>query len=176
MEADSLIRLCIKNISEDSEQKLLTYARFRMFRVNQDSEERDLYHEAILRTLDGRRKWDPAVVEVMTHLRRSMRSIAFEWGNKSRDFTELPELEDGGQAEARIEASLTIQDVRIALACDRLALHVLDAMVVGLTPAEARRSLHMSTNVYRSARKRISRTKQRLGRRHLNGCRTCFVR
>jgi DNA-directed RNA polymerase specialized sigma24 family protein len=142
--------------------KLESYGSFLMVGVRgrfSHADAEDLLHEAIARTLDGRRKWNPQKIDFVLHLKGCMRSIADEWIQKAdREVALNPETElasvefnDGYPSEE------IIRFTRRRLRFDVVALAVLDALYAGEFPAEIQVLLNISEKVYNAARKRIFR-------------------
>ena len=144
---------------------LLFYAHFRLLRAGgnvRDSDARDLLHEAMLRTLDGRRVWNPQI-PFKHHLMGCMSSIAHEFSKKANKLTELSDTHGSkNDVEAAVDAKINTDRLRIHLKGDVVALNVLDTLLDGVSPKEALEALHINTHVYLAARKRISRLCARL--------------
>ncbi|MGE4240686.1 hypothetical protein [Ramlibacter sp.] len=135
------------------------------------SEPMDLMHEALIRTLDGRRNWAQGV-PFSVFLGNAMRSIASaERSHRGRvrvdfdDFVaEMDAVECAPSAEheaiALQQVAMTqkvVDALRQKLAGDEAAQKVLSGIAAGLSPAEIREALNMDQHAYEAARKRISR-------------------
>jgi DNA-directed RNA polymerase specialized sigma24 family protein len=81
---DSNVRAKLKAELPGIHARLLAHALFlvgrsgwrRLARVDQTEAAKDLLQEAVLRTLQGSRRWDPERVDLARFLREAMRSIA----------------------------------------------------------------------------------------------------
>ena len=131
-----------------------------------DSE--DLLHEAIARTLDGRRKWRRQRVDLVMHLKGCMRSIADGYDAEARKRSDKPPDHVTCGEEERFLRQAMLRRVRVALKPDALALGVFNALLAGHTPREVRSLLNIKEEVYDAARKRISRRVEATGARKEN--------
>jgi DNA-directed RNA polymerase specialized sigma24 family protein len=127
----------------------------------------DLIQEAIARTLDRIRKWEPQKIDFVTHLKGCMRSIADEWQEKAgREPGYGLDAELSGLSKSKwifkenedYAAQQILDHARLRLNSDAMALRVLDHIVMGYRPAEIRELLNINANVYNAARKRITRS------------------
>lgn len=89
----------VEQLSDDDLQRLHRYAALMVFaRQNMLStiEPTELLHEAIARTLDGRRKWKLEKVGFALHLRGCIRSIVHEYTKEAQRHRsgEIEELQD----------------------------------------------------------------------------------
>lgn len=123
----------------------------------------DLVHEAIARTLSGRRKWIPKEVDMPTHLRGCIRSIGYEYSKeaKHRSSASMDEYDGHHATEENWEEDLyresALAGVYTRLRDDVIARDVFEAIRQGFSPAEIRKMLRLEVNDYNAARKRISR-------------------
>jgi DNA-directed RNA polymerase specialized sigma24 family protein len=155
---------------------LMRYARLRMFPLSgrlRDADAQDLLHEALVKTLDGTRRWRRAV-PLDQHLVGCMSSIANNWFEQAGKFQDIQGFE-GSSADAdaspdlasQFDAQEKIDQIRRVLEeeNDATALSVLDTMLDGRTPAEAKALLGINDGVYWAARKLVRRRAERLFRR-----------
>ena len=77
---------------ETEKRTLYRYAHWRTLPIRDTvhhSDGDDLVHEAIQRTLDGRREWDASERTMLQHLLRVVSSIADEWYKEMKKYVEL---------------------------------------------------------------------------------------
>ena len=87
----------IERLSDADMQKLKRYAGFKALQMRGavfHSGADDLLHDAIERTLDGRRKWDEANVEFTVHLIGCMRSIVSEFRQEAERLFQYRQSEE----------------------------------------------------------------------------------
>jgi CheY-like chemotaxis protein len=79
---DEIVREIGKLQSSPQWQDLKKYAyrRARSFPANLVESAEDLFHEALVSTLEGRKKWNLAAVDIFGHLRFALKNIAHGWG------------------------------------------------------------------------------------------------
>jgi DNA-directed RNA polymerase specialized sigma24 family protein len=148
--------------------RLRSYARFLVFGLRgalQYAEADDLLHEAIIRTLEGKRKWKVWVVGFDGHLRGCMRSIADQYATEAARYTKdsLPDLpvEDPPYRDHRMRMAI-FDEARSRLTGEAIALAVLNHLLDGLTPAEVQAVLNIDVDLYNAARAKISRRLHRI--------------
>ncbi len=120
----------------------------------------DVLHEAIVRALDGSRKWPPDV-PILAFLSGIMRSICDDqWRRSRRELEVLVRGEDlvdlcasGDEAkspspERVVAAAQSLAAVDRLFASDRLALKIIAGLAEGLTPAEICKRHGMSERQY----------------------------
>jgi len=142
---------------------LLSYATFRMAGIRGmvfSADASDLLHEAIARTLDGRRRWNHERIDFVTHLKGCMRSIASEL--LQRATTEIGAIKEAAMRSWRQDLdeywpTEILEHIPSRLADDELALQVFERLRQGYTRAEIIHALKMRPDAYDAARKRISR-------------------
>ena len=134
---------------------------------------RDLLHEAIVRMLDGRRKW-LRDVPLIAFLRGVMRSIASDQWRRQEAAVVVSEsaigtedeTADGAIAEApdaslapetRAAAAQTLSRIEELFKSDAEALTVLAGMATGLSPRDIQEENVMSKTRYASTQRRIRR-------------------
>jgi DNA-directed RNA polymerase specialized sigma24 family protein len=152
-------------------KRLMSSARFRMFSVRgrlPDLDAEDLLHEAMVKTLNGERRWRHGV-SFMKHMTDCMRSIANNWLKRAIRFREARYEDLDAQAELSGALSNTREEdllfsnddrmntLRRAMGNDAIAANVLDSLADGYSPAEAEALLRISDKVYWAARKTIRR-------------------
>lgn len=138
------------------------------------SEPMDLLHEAMDRSLDGRRNW-PGNVPFAVFLGNAMRSIAHgERGlaqNKPGARVDFDDYEaavdetrgaDGPEEQLIVFEEIRMRrksadDARIALDGDEPAQKVLSGMLAGMSPREMCASFHMDSKAFDAARHRVMR-------------------
>jgi hypothetical protein len=154
---------CIAAIEalSDTELRILKgFGRFMACRkgVLYSADGDDLLHEAIARTLGGKRKWIPQQVDFVTHLKGCMRSIAHEYTEKaiSESKYRSPEL----NAREHYWRTKFFDRVRADLRPDEIAVTVFDRLLEGHSPAEIRQMLTLDEKDYNAVRKKISRCMQ----------------
>jgi DNA-directed RNA polymerase specialized sigma24 family protein len=159
------------------ERKSLSNAAKRLIIGTTFSEADDLLHEALARTVDGRRNY-PSHIEFGPYMNMTMRSIAHAnrflrahirvkstdgEGEETRStfviFEELaPSAEDEAESSEALENMLEIIDsVRDSLGDDRAACAAFDGMMLEESPLETRRAHCLDAKAYDSARKRVDR-------------------
>ena len=133
----------------------------------------DLLNEAIVRMLDGSRRW-PRKVPLVVFLRETMRSIASDhWRRLDKSIVAAEstiradaETGDGGvemapdlsmEPEARSAAAETLACVEEAFRDDADALAVIVGMVCGQSPREIQEENAMNETRYASTQRRIRR-------------------
>lgn len=136
----------------------------------------DLEQEALLRSLDGRRRWFPKEVDFVRFLAGVMRSIASEWRRRGQRWSQsLEGLEDeGASKETRVQlsavsASATEEAVRQKEVRDELVRlrarfagddeveFILMGIEDGLGRAEIIEAAGMTLKAYDAARNRLIR-------------------
>src|ERR1022692_2869562 len=121
-------------LSKSDIGRLMAYARFRTFSVRgrfHHADAGDLFHEALVRTLDATRPWRKGVTFI-NHLVGCMRSIVNNWSEKASRFTELSDTPAPSPSmESAIDAQSHIDRLRGLLSKNRLALSILDAWLDG---------------------------------------------
>ncbi|MCW5745221.1 MAG: hypothetical protein KIT36_03365 [Alphaproteobacteria bacterium] len=133
----------------------------------------DILHEAILRALDGSRRWPPEV-PLLAFLSGVMRSICDEHWRRARRERQwcLPsQPPDGDDAAAGappdpervLAAAQALAAVHRLFAADAAAQKIIAGLTEGLTADEIRRFYGMSERDYDSARKRMRRALLRCG-------------
>lgn len=145
-------------------EKLRNYARFMVGSVpgvRQYAEADDLLNEAILRTLDERRKWKPDKTCFDTYLKGCMRSLANRHGIEAARYAGEETAVEPSSPEHSTDL-LIFDKVRSQLKGDRAALEVLDLLLKSYFPAEIRQILNVKQGVYNAARARVSRCMRRI--------------
>lgn len=157
-------------LSLSEQQRLRQIARLRALGIPAMTWE-DLLHEALVRTLAGKRQW-PLEVNLVAFLAQTMRSIANEERERTAaepiDYAPGPGIDDehSGHADSMIEvrtpeselmARSTLQKIEHIFATDAEAIHILHGLAEGLTPAETQMRSGMTRIQYASAQKRIQR-------------------
>ena len=154
-------RLAIEELSDADYVKLVLIARgFARTRLRGDLlESDDLLHDAILKTLEGRRRWNRRVTMVQ-HLDRVMESDSGHEAERGRNrgSRPLPENEaEPASAEARILVLDKLRDSLALFADDQTALDLLQLKAEGYSSSEIQRELGMDSRQYDTTSKRIRR-------------------
>ena len=163
----------LNGLTDSDLRRLEGIARVRAIGLD-EVEWRDLLHEAVVRTLEGVRKW-PKDVSLVVFLRESMRSIASEHWRRRRinpvvsesrlygpseecEGTVLDAAKDPtADPERDAAAAETIARIEKAFDGDPDALHVLAGMAMGKSPREIQEEGHMDARRYASTQRRIRR-------------------
>jgi DNA-directed RNA polymerase specialized sigma24 family protein len=135
----------------------------------------DVLHEAIVRALNGSRKWPPDV-PILAFLSGIMRSICDDqWRRSQRELDvlvcreELADLCASGDdvkspsPERVVAAAQSLAAIDRLFAGDPLALKIIAGLAEGLTPTEICMLHGMSERQYDSTRKRMRRALLRCG-------------
>jgi DNA-directed RNA polymerase specialized sigma24 family protein len=135
----------------------------------------DVLHEAIVRALDGSRKW-PTGVPILAFLSGIMRSICDDhWRRARRELEVLVRGEDlvdvcasgeestSPSPERAVAAAQSLTAIDRLFASDPLALKILAGLAEGLTPTEICKRYGMSERQYDTTRKRMRRALLRCG-------------
>jgi DNA-directed RNA polymerase specialized sigma24 family protein len=166
------------NSLSETEVKSLGRAASRLISGTTFSEPDDLFHEALVRTLDGRRNY-PSQVSFGLYMNLTMRSIADGdrdlRGNvdPGPDFREqetddsddaaihepvAPSAEDEFVAMETLERiAKAVGDIRDSLGDDDVACAVLDGIIFEELPQETRKARGLGVKAYDAARKRLER-------------------
>jgi DNA-directed RNA polymerase specialized sigma24 family protein len=158
----------LKALSDSDARTLKNYAAFRTLAIKGavfHAGAEDLLHEAIARTMDGRRKQADGV-DFVTHLKGCIRSIASEY--KEDAVREITHRQAGerdrltASTSADFQARETLQRIRARLKADKLTLRIFDRLREGYSAAEIRERLGINASIYNASRKRIYRCIQAL--------------
>ena len=162
----------LRRLSETDLLRLEQLARLRVIGLHA-VDWRDLLHEAIVRMLDGSRRW-PCDVPLVVFLHQTMRSIASdhwrrlekpvviaasqigadqETGEKVVNNT----VDPASSPECRVSAAETLARIREMFRHDNDALRVIAGLATGLSPQEIQRDTGMNETQYASTRRRIRR-------------------
>lgn len=166
------------NSLSETEVKSLGRAAYRLISGTTFSEPDDLLHEALVRTLDGRRNY-PAQVSFGLYMNLTMRSIAdgdrdlrgnvdpgpdfSEQEADDRDETAdenqlAPSAEDEcAEMETLKQIAKAVGDIRDSLGDDDVACAVLDGIVFEELPEETRKARGIGPKAFDAARKRLER-------------------
>jgi DNA-directed RNA polymerase specialized sigma24 family protein len=166
------ISTAFEALTKEQLSSLYRYAQFKAVGLRgycSANDPMDFLQEAMLRTLNGRRKWNPQKVDFFTHLKGCIRSIANELFKQERKYVplteELPDrYDDEFRRWANERAEQVIHDLRTRLHGNSVALKVLRCMLEGHRPAETRRILGIQANVYNAARRHIIRRLEKITR------------
>lgn len=159
------VRNAIESLGVADYAKLMLIARhFARTRLRGTvTEPADLLHDAITKTLDGRRRWNKEV-SIIKHLDRSMESDSGHvLAQRIAHGTEpLPDHEHEPAAPFndpinRLSALEQVQDVLDLFADDKVARDLLFLKSQGLSAAEIQRELGIGKTQYETVTKRIRR-------------------
>lgn len=123
----------------------------------------DLLHDAIAKTLDGRRKWRKSVL-ILKHLDRIIESDSGHAAEQTQTHRNVPMpegdqeiVECGPGPEAAIELNDAFDRLLRHFEGDRIAMGILRLKGDGLSASEIQRELGMSRTQYETATRRIRR-------------------
>jgi DNA-binding transcriptional ArsR family regulator len=158
----------IQGLSKADHAKLMiiakSFARLPSIRSRVDAG--DLLHDAIVKTIDGTRRWNRRV-SIVRHLDRVMESDAGHAASKARRNEPLEEREAELAAPSDYSQMLAreqLEEVLRMIEGDEQALEVLRLKGDGLTASEIRASMKMSDMEYDTVGRRIRRLRERLSR------------
>lgn len=167
-------RDAIDNLQRADHAKLLAIARgFARTRLrNSFVASEDLLHDAIVKTLDGCRRWNRGV-SILKHLDRVMESDAGHVVEQrvAHGTGQLPENHPEPAAhepspEARLQACDELEDLVALFSEDKIALDLLHLKGDGFSASEIQRELGIGKTQYETVTKRIRR---RLAKRFAEG-------
>lgn len=163
-----------RNLTDEEHQALFYYA-LSMIRGTRFSEPLDLVHEAVYRSLDGRRNW-PLHVDFALYLRNTMHSIVSterKLGKKMVDFEHSVDevLERGAafmphtmstedvvlQREQFRLAEAAVAKARDLLSNDFEATSLMDMYLAHTAPSDIREELGMTQKQFNTVYKRVKR-------------------
>lgn len=164
--AREAVNEAVQNLQEADFAKLSMIARyFVRSRYLQSAlvDPDDLLHDAIVKTLDGRRRWKRGV-SIIKHLDRVMESDSGHVAEQraSHGTVQLSETEAEPAAlepspEARLQDRETLDAVTALFADDSVALQLIRLKSDGISASEIRCRLGMSKKQYATVTKRIRR-------------------
>jgi DNA-directed RNA polymerase specialized sigma24 family protein len=163
----------LEAMSEDDLLRLRALARLRARGLPGGVAWSDLLHEAVLRALEGTRRWPPGV-PLLAFLAGIMRSLCDEQWRRRRRESWLPGLEDTMAAtladtapeidpERVFAAAEALAAVDRLFASDAVALKVIAGLTNGLGAEEIQRHYGLSAVDYDTARRRMRRALLRHG-------------
>jgi hypothetical protein len=162
-----IIESAIEKLGDADWYRLRQVGRILAWKVpSMDGEE--LLFEALERTLDERRRWNPAAVEFVGHLIGVMRSIAsheaLRRGLDTVGLTSSMDLVAPGNFESSLSAEQQIRRLRSYFGeqDDNEALQVLDAMELGCDGATIRAQLDLTQTQLETIVRRIRRSALRV--------------
>jgi len=175
-ERPSCVARAIRDLSDTDLLRLRALAALRARGLPGGITWSDLLNEAVLRALDGSRRWSPDV-PLVAFLAGIMRSLSSEyWHRSRREVVAMRSLhdDDGGAAQwhALVSASDPERAVAAAemsaaidrlFAADAMALRIIAGLANGLTAAEIRRLYGLDEVDYDTIRRRMRRTLVRHG-------------
>ncbi len=169
--------VALRQLSDADLLRLERIARIRVIGLHA-VDWQDLLNEAVVRLLDGSRRW-PRDVPLVVFLRETMRSIASEYWRRMKKPVVVSESEANtdrttGEGVVGNAADWTTQPERIASAAEVLdgiergfsedfdALKVIDGMASGKSPREIQEETCMNATKYASTQRRIRRRLARM--------------
>jgi DNA-directed RNA polymerase specialized sigma24 family protein len=160
----------IEALSDSDLRKLKDYARFMAYAAKgafRYADAEDLLHESVVRTLDGRRRWKPQQVDFMKHMKGCIQSIADEYAQEARRYSDEDVSERVRAPASRKDPHVNYMifaKARSRLPEDKIVMAVFDSLLEEHSPAEVREILNIDVAVYNAARKKISRAMKRVFR------------
>lgn len=166
--------LALKSLNKDELAKLALYARYRTRGLEKKAGDvmgpESLMSEAVVRTLEGTRKWRKSV-DVLMHLTQTMRSISSHWRRALKegtgpaeaimervDFSVFEESEPAnGSPEDRLYILEDLRALKEVFVNQGDVLGVITMMGDGFSKEEICRTLKIQENDFEAVRKRISR-------------------
>ncbi|KMO34899.1 hypothetical protein VQ03_22820 [Methylobacterium tarhaniae] len=125
----------------------------------------DILHEAIVRALDGTRRWPPGV-PILVFLAGCMRSIEHDLRRRlaqERAWREQdPTDREGADPERAVAAAQALGAIVALFSGDETVLRIIEGMSYGCSAAEIRARHGLSRTDYDTARKRLRRALLRL--------------
>lgn len=162
----------LEGLTEADRLRLYALARLRAKGLPPGASWSDLLHEAIVRALDGSRRW-PEGLPLLAFLAGVMRSLCDEaWRRRRR---EAALLTFGNEAacetaacpapspERTLAAGEAVGAIHRLFARDTVALRIVMGLADGLSAEEIRAMHHLSSLEYDSARRRMRRALLRAG-------------
>ena len=166
------IRAALAALSDDDLLRLRALARLRARGLPGGVAWSDLLHEAVLRALEGTRRWPPGV-PLLAFLAGIMRSLCDEQWRRRRRERPLPQAGDAAAtlADVAVEAdperayaaAEALAAVDRLFASDVMALKVIAGLTNGLSAEEIQRLYGVSAVEYDTARRRMRRALLRHG-------------
>ena len=171
------IAAALRCLSDADLRRLERIARIRVIGLHA-VDWQDLVNEAIVRLLDGSRRW-PRDVPLVVFLRETMRSIASEYWRRLKAPVVVSESEANTdrvtgagivdntadwttQPERRASADEVLEQIEREFADDADALQVIDGMVKGNSPRATQEVACMNATRYASTQRRIRRRLARM--------------
>jgi DNA-directed RNA polymerase specialized sigma24 family protein len=158
----------IHGLSKADHAKLMiiarSFARLPSIRSSVDAE--DLLHDAVVKTIDGTRRWNRRV-SIVRHLDRVMESDAGHAVRKTHRSESLEERQAELAApsdSAQVLAHEQLEEILPVLEGDERALEVLRLKGDGFAASEIRARMEMSDTEYDTIGRRIRRLRERLSR------------
>ena len=158
----------IDSLSNADHKKLVLIARYfwNLRKLGTDwGEPEDLLFEAVLRTLEGERRWRHSTVSMVRHLDRVMESISGHWVKRREVYGQalmtytLSEIMSAitPSVEDRLNAREQLDAIETLFEDDMDALELLRCKAEERTASEIRSKLGMSSREYETISRRIRR-------------------
>lgn len=167
------VRAAIAGLTADDYAKLRGYACRRMRRAPAHLDADDLLSEAIVQTLEGRRTWNAADVDMKGHLYGVMRSLASHADvaleTRLRDY--LPDhvepVDTAVNVQQRLEDTEELRAVTARFAHDAQIVSVIDGMAAGRKGPEIKATLGLTQRGLETIMKRMRRTARKESERDM---------
>jgi len=148
----------IKALTVQEKSRLMKIARVRA-RITVDGPE-DLIQEALMRVLDGSRKW-PRGLPAVPFLAEVMRSIAWDWRRENDE--EDVDLDQVGAEDHAAVVRVELQKIVALFNDDSVAQKIVLALIDGARGEELRTLSGLTQTEYESKRTKIRRRLERFG-------------
>jgi len=152
------VRLAIEGLTPKDEARLAAVARMYAAQYG-NSGAPDLLQETYLRTLDGRRKWKPDVVDFVRFICEAMRSVRRELAGEPVD-DGVDVTARGSQApnaERTLAAKEALESLEASFVDDHEVLLVIEGFRERMSGPEIRTSLGMGRKEFETVRRRMLR-------------------
>jgi hypothetical protein len=163
---DNEILASFHALTDEEIAQLQSFARYRLMGKTGrygHVEVGDLFIDAAIRTMEGKRSWTRGVSR-FNHLFAVMRSIGCQRFKQAARQMPLDELVAAPQhwSLSALDAQASVARLKEQLRGDVIALNILDSMMSEMRPRDTQRFLGISAEVYWAARKRIRRQAENL--------------
>ncbi|MGA2043755.1 MAG: sigma-70 family RNA polymerase sigma factor [Roseiarcus sp.] len=172
VESATSVARALADLTETDLLRLQALARLRARGLPDGASWSDLLHEAIVRALDGSRRWPPGL-PFLVFMAGVMRSLCGEIWRRQRREAELIVLRNevetrepacpGPDQERVLAAAEAVRALLRLFADDRIALRIVNGLANGLSAQEIRAMHDLSPTEYDSARRRMRRALLRIG-------------
>jgi hypothetical protein len=154
----------IRNLSSVDHVKLMLIARFFIRSRHISSvEAEDLLHDAIVKTMDGQRRWKKGI-SIIKHLDRTMESDSGHIADHESKFKEIPYSENEDEPHNlfadnsdHIDAIIEIDKIFSFFKNDAVAFKLLALRLQGLLASDIQHIMRIGKTQYETITKRIRR-------------------